>query len=71
MTELKPKKLKMNNKTEEYENTIKKVIVTYHDKWGWWIFKWNTKRTFDARMWSIFEDKIRKVAKKVKVIKKK
>lgn len=58
-------------KQHEYEKTIKKVIVTYHDKKGWWIFKWNTKRTFDAEMWVILEDKIRKVAKKVKVIKKK
>jgi len=59
------------DKAEYYQNTIKKVIVTYHDKWGWWIFKWYSTKVFTPLEWSIFEDKVRKVARKVKVIKNK
>jgi hypothetical protein len=54
-----PKKLKRTGKQLEYYETIEKVIVTYHD---------GGTKEFDSDNWFIFEDKVRPIAKKIKIV---
>lgn len=50
------------------DRKIKEVVVTYHDTTGWWIFKRHTKRVFTPLEWEHFGEKIKKIAKDVKVV---
>jgi hypothetical protein len=55
------KKLKRTGRQLEYFETIDKVIVTYHD---------GGTKEFDSDNWSIFEDKVRPIAKKIRIIRR-
>lgn len=59
--QLKSGKIQRAKKQQEYYDTIEKVVVTYHD---------GNKKEFDPDNWYIFEERVRKVAKRVEVIKK-
>lgn len=48
-------------KAEEYERTMKKVVVTYHD---------NVNKTFTPAYWAIYETQVSKIAKHIKIYKR-
>ena len=51
--------LKKTEKAIEYEQKYKKIIVTYHD---------GVDKEFTPHHWAIFEEKVSKIAKKIKYI---
>lgn len=52
-------KLKKTEKAIEYEEKYEKIIVTYHD---------GGTKEFTPHYWAIFEDRVSKIAKKMKYI---